>query len=318
MKKELKNFQSEFLLYLKNERGFSEHTIRSYRNDLNIFIKYCSSIYPNKSLEIDLIDTKALNHFKGEEMEKGFSAKTINRRMASVKSFFKYLYNYELVKDNPAQYLSSQKSNKGLPLFIRKDHIVELMQKPLNMNIIDKRYKKKKKYISNKLEGFRDKAILELFYSTGLRLTELLNINISDIDRDDKSVKVMGKGGKERIVPIGEIALVSIDTYLKKMGKSTEKSFSGPLFINKNAKRLSPRTLQHRMRKYLDSTIEEGYGSAHTLRHTFATHLIERGADILTVKDLLGHSSLSSTQIYTQLNPEVVKKVYQEKHPHGS
>jgi len=320
MKHELKNLQSEFLSYLKNERGLSEHTIKSYGNDLNIFAEYCSYIFPNKHSSVDLIDTKTLKHFKGREMEKGFSAKTINRRMSSIKSFFKYLYSYEIVKDNPAQYINSQKENKGLPLIIRDDHINDLMQKPLNMNILDKRMKRgenKKKYITNELEGLRDKAILELFYSTGLRLSELLNINICDINRNNENVKVMGKGGKERIVPIGKVALNSIDIYLKKSGKAFGDNSYGPLFVNKKCKRLPKRTLQERIRKYLHSTIEDGYGSVHTLRHTFATHLMERGADILTVKELLGHSSLSSTQIYTQLNPEVIKKVYQEKHPHG-
>ena len=318
MKDELKNLQVEFLSYLKNERGFSQNTIKSYDNDLKFFVEYCSSSFQYKKFHIKLIDNKIIKSFFAKEKEKGFKENTINRKISSVKSFFNYLYNFEIVKDNPAKYIRSQKEDKRLPFFIREDHITELMNKPLNMNIKDYRYKKDskaKKYITNMLEGLRDQAILELFYSTGLRLSELLGINICDIDEEKQSVKVLGKGNKERIVMIGKVALNSINSYLSKKGKCLSSNFDGPLFVNNKGKRLSKRTLQRRIKRYLDETINNG--SVHTLRHTFATHLMERGADILTVKELLGHTSLSTTQIYTQLNPEIIKKVYQEKHPHG-
>ena len=318
MKVELKNLQNEFLSYLKNERGFSQNTIKSYDNDLKTFVEYCSSFLQQKSIHIKLVDNKVIKSFIAKEKEKGFKENTINRKISSVKSFFNYLYNFEIVKDNPAKYIRSQKEEKGLPFFIREDHISELMNKPLNMNLKDSRYKKDsktKKYITNKLEGFRDQAILELFYSTGLRLSELLGINICNIDEEKQSVKVSGKGDKERIVMIGKVALNSINSYLSKQGKSIKSNFDGPLFVNNKGERLSKRTLQRRIKRYLDETTKNG--SVHTLRHTFATHLMERGADILTVKELLGHASLSTTQIYTQLNPEIIKKVYQEKHPHG-
>tara|TARA_B100001250_G_scaffold308711_1_gene270599 strand:- start:201 stop:1160 length:960 start_codon:yes stop_codon:yes gene_type:complete len=318
MKVELKNLQSEFLSYLKNERGFSQNTIKSYDNDLKIFVEYCFSLFQQKKFHIKLIDNKVIKSFIAKEKEKGFKDNTINRKISSVKSFFNYLYNFEIIRDNPAKYIRSQKEKKGLPFFIREDHIRELMNKPLNMNLKDSRYKddnKAKKYITNKLEGFRDQAILELFYSTGLRLSELLGINICDIDEKKQSVKVLGKGSKERIVMIGKVALTSINRYLSKQGKSLSSNFDDPLFISNKGNRLSKRTLQRRIKRYLDETTKNG--SVHTLRHTFATHLMERGADILTVKELLGHTSLSTTQIYTQLNPEVIKKVYQEKHPHG-
>ena len=318
MKHELKNLQSEFLSYLKNERGCSQNTIKSYENDLKIFVEYCSIFFQQKKINIKLIDNKIIKSFIAKEKEKGFKDNSINRKISSVKSFFNYLYNFEIVKDHPAKYIRSQKKEKRLPFFIREDHITELMNKPLNMNLKDSRYKKDikaKKYITNKLEGHRDQAILELFYSTGLRLSELLGINICDIDEKKQSVKVLGKGNKERIVMIGKVALNSINRYLSKQGKSLNSNFYGPLFVNNKGNRLSKRTLQRRIKRYLDETTNNG--SVHTLRHTFATHLMERGADILTVKELLGHSSLSTTQIYTQLNPDIIKKVYQEKHPHG-
>jgi len=307
MKDKLKNLRIDFLLYLKNERAYSDHTIKSYENDLNYFIEFCLSFYTKKKIDVNQIDTKTLSFFKGAEIEKGLSPNTINRRMASLKSFFKYLYNFEIIKDNPAQYISSLKVEKKLPDFIPENKIVELMNAPLN--------KEKGLIITNEIEGQRDKAILELFYSTGLRLSELISINICDIDSEKEMVKVMGKGGKERIVPIGKVALYSIESYLKKIGKSTRGNFVDPLFVNKKGNRLPKRTLQRRITKYLNAIMEGT--SVHTLRHTFASHLINEGADVLTIKELLGHSSLSSTGIYTKLETETVKKVYQKKHPHG-
>ena len=200
-------------------------------------------------------------------------------------------------------HLRTPKTDKNLPVIVRENDIVSLMEEPI------------KNPITNEIEGERDHAILEMLYATGLRLSELLSINICDIDRKSKLVKVMGKGGKERIVPIGKVAINSIESYLKKLGKSIRSSYEDPLFVNKKGKRLPKRTLQRRIKKYLEVTM--GGGTVHTLRHTFATHLVNSGADILTVKELLGHSSLSSTQHYTRLNLEKIKKVYQEKHPHG-
>jgi len=327
MKVDLKNIKTEFLSYLKSERGFSGHTLESYSNDIGVFIDYCSTIFLTDNIDLDLINAKTIRNFIGIEKErkyvvdgkkKKYETKTVNRRLAVIKSLFNYLYNFEKIKDNPAMYLRTQKTEKNLTQFVREDDIVKLMEKPLNMNIPDKRYKKdnkKKKYITNKLEGLRDQAILEMLYATGLRLSELLSINICDIDRKSELVKVMGKGGKERIVPIGKVALNSIESYLKKLGKSIRSSYEDPLFVNRKGKRLPKRTLQRRIKKYLEVTM--GGGTVHTLRHTFATHLVNSGADILTVKELLGHSSLSSTQHYTRLNLEKIKKVYQEKHPHG-
>ena len=312
MKVDLKNIKTEFLSYLKSERGFSGHTLESYSNDIGVFIDYCSTIFSGYTIDLDLIDTNIIRRFIGSEMEKvyitkkekkSYHTKTIARRLAAIKSLFNYLYNFEKIKDNPAMHLRTPKTDKNLPVIVRENDIVSLMEEPI------------KNPITNEIEGERDHAILEMLYATGLRLSELLSINICDIDRKSKLVKVMGKGGKERIVPIGKVALNSIESYLKKLGKSIRSSYEDPLFVNKKGKRLPKRTLQRRIKKYLEVTM--GGGTVHTLRHTFATHLVNSGADILTVKELLGHSSLSSTQHYTRLNLEKIKKVYQEKHPHG-
>ena len=312
MKVDLKNIKTEFLSYLKSERGFSDHTLESYSNDICVFIDYCSTIFSGYTIDLDLIDTNTIRRFIGSEMEKvyitkkeerSYHSKTIARRLAAIKSLFIYLYNFEKIKDNPAMHLRTPKTDKNLPVIVRENDIVSLMEEPI------------RNPITNEIEGERDHAILEMLYATGLRLSELLSINICDIDRKSKLVKVMGKGGKERIVPIGKVAINSIESYLKKLGKSIRSSYEDPLFVNKKGKRLPKRTLQRRIKKYLEVTM--GGGTVHTLRHTFATHLVNSGADILTVKELLGHSSLSSTQHYTRLNLEKIKKVYQEKHPHG-
>jgi len=312
MKVDLKNIKTEFLSYLKSERGFSGHTLESYSNDIGVFIDYCSTIFSGYTIDLDLIDTNTIRRFIGSEMEKvyitkkekrSYHSKTIARRLAAIKSLFNYLYNFEKIKDNPAMHLRTPKTDKNLPVIVRENDIVNLMKEPINNPI------------TNEIEGERDHAILEMLYATGLRLNELLSINICDIDRKSELVKVLGKGGKERIVPIGKVALNSIDSYLKKLGKSIRSNYEDPLFINKKGKRLPKRTLQRRIKKYLEVTM--GGGTVHTLRHTFATHLVNSGADILTVKELLGHSSLSSTQHYTRLNLEKIKKVYQDKHPHG-
>jgi len=312
MKANLKNIKTEFLSYIKSERGFSGHTLESYKNDIGVFIDYCSTIFSGYTIDLDLIDTNTIRRFIGNEMEKvyitkkekrSYHSKTIARRLAAIKSLFNYLYNFEKIKDNPAMHLRTPKTDKNLPVIVRENDIVSLMEEPI------------KNPITNEIEGERDHAILEMLYATGLRLSELLSINICDIDRKNESVKVMGKGGKERIVPIGKVALNSIENYLKKLGKSIRSNYEDPLFVNKKGKRLPKRTLQRRIKKYLEVTM--GGGTVHTLRHTFATHLVNSGADILTVKELLGHSSLSSTQHYTRLNLEKIKKVYQDKHPHG-
>ena len=322
MKVDLKKLKIEFLSYLKSERGFSEHTLKSYNHDIGLFIDYCSKIFSSYSIDLDCITTNTIRGFISNEKEriymptkKRYSQKTVNRRLASIRSFFKYLYNFEKIKNNPAIYVSMSKVAKSLPVFVRADDINSLMEAPIKMNIDDKRNQSIRKYITNEIEAIRDQAILEMLYATGLRLSEILSINICDIDINNEMVKVVGKGDKERIVPIGKVALNSIENYLKKLGKSIKPNFEDPLFVNKKGKRLAKRTLQTRIKKYLHKVMKGG--TVHTLRHTFATHLLDRGADILTIKELLGHSSLSTTQRYTQLNSETIKKVYQNSHPHG-
>ncbi|NQV37910.1 MAG: tyrosine recombinase XerC [Candidatus Marinimicrobia bacterium] len=294
---------ADFLNYIVLERGYSEHTAKSYKRDLKQFTSFIES-YSGKSIaDFRFIDKATVRHFLGKEFEDGYSSKTVARRLATLKSFFKYLVKAEITTNNPASSVRSPKIKKSLPSYHSTDVIDQLM------NLPDEGTK----------TGIRDKAILELFYSTGMRLAELTNLNIGDVDFRNQVVKVLGKGNKERLIPFGNRTKISIENYLKKRGIGLfTNGQDTPLFVNNKNGRLSARMIQRRVRNYLKLVANTEQLGPHSLRHSFATHLMDRGADIRAVKDLLGHSSLSSTQVYTHLQPEKMKKIYKQAHPHGS
>ena len=289
-----------FMLTLEKERNFSLHTIKAYKNDLtrfNLFLNQGKS--RNKFKEINRND---IRRFLADEYENKYTSKTVARRLATIKSFFKYLVKVELIEDNVSIHIHSPKVPKKLPNFIDKNLIDVLMSSPPLGTLI----------------GVRDRAVLELFYSTGVRLSELVNINIGDFHIDKKLVRVIGKGNKERIIPYGKTAESAIENYLKMRNLSFKPVFArSPLFVNSSEKRISKRTIQRRMNNYIKLVADGKSVGPHLLRHTFATHLLDNGADIRAVKDLLGHSSLSSTQIYTHVSIDKLKKDYTQAHPHG-
>ncbi|MAM64592.1 MAG: tyrosine recombinase [Candidatus Marinimicrobia bacterium] len=289
-----------FLITLEKERNFSLHTIKAYKNDLtrfNLFLNQGKS--RNKFKEINRND---IRRFLADEYENEYTSKTVARRLATIKSFFKYLVKVELIEDNVSIHIHSPKVPKKLPNFVDKNLIDVLMSSPPLDTLI----------------GVRDRAVLELFYSTGVRLSELVNINIGDFHIDKKLVRVIGKGNKERIIPYGKTAESAIENYLKMRNLSFKPVFArSPLFVNSSEKRISKRTIQRRMNNYIKLVADGKSVGPHLLRHTFATHLLNNGADIRAVKDLLGHSSLSSTQIYTHVSIDKLKKDYTQAHPHG-
>lgn len=289
-----------FLITLEKERNFSLHTIKAYKNDLtrfNLFLNQGKS--RNKFKEINRND---IRRFLADEYENEYTSKTVARRLATIKSFFKYLVKVELIENNVSIHIHSPKVPKKLPNFIDKNLIDVLMSSPPLGTLI----------------GVRDRAVLELFYSTGVRLSELVNINIGDFHIDKKLVRVIGKGNKERIIPYGKTAESAIENYLKMRNLSFKPVFArSPLFVNSSEKRISKRTIQRRMNNYIKLVADGKSVGPHLLRHTFATHLLDNGADIRAVKDLLGHSSLSSTQIYTHVSIDKLKKDYTQAHPHG-
>ena len=289
-----------FMLTLEKERNFSLHTIKAYKNDLNRFNYFLNNTLSRKKLA--KINRNDIRKFLAEEYNNGYSSKTVARRLATIKSYFKYLVKTELIQENISIHINSPKVPKKLPNFVDKNLIDILMKTPsLDTHI-----------------GIRDRAILELFYSTGMRLSELVNMNIGDFEINKKLIRVIGKGNKERMIPYGRTAESAIKNYLKIRNLSLKPAFANkPLFVNSSEKRISKRTIQRRMNNYIKLVADGKRIGPHLLRHTFATHLLDNGADIRAVKDLLGHSSLSSTQIYTHVSIEKLKKDYTLAHPHG-
>ena len=303
---DIKLIMDEFYDYLKKERAFSSHTIDAYRNDLDRFILS----FPKTLSDLNQIDKDMIYNFLSEEFDKNYKSKTIARRLASIKSLFKYLIRSEQIRQNPSINIKTPKVEKKLPNFVDIKVIDKLMEIP----------------DIKTTKGLRDRAIIELFYSTGIRLSELANLDLSSIIIDSNKntgeenymVKVLGKGEKERIIPFGKEAKYWIDKYLNTRGFSINSGLGNlPLFANSKEKPVAYSTIKRRIRNYI-KLVSEGEGlGPHILRHSFATHMIDRGADIRSVQELLGHSSLSSTQIYTHIKPERMKKVHANAHPHG-
>ena len=293
----------EFLIYLSQERNYSHHTVNAYERDLVKFAKFLELYHSESLIDLNQVDRGTIRQFMGKEFDEGLSSKTVARRLASIKSFFNYLIQIELIVDSPASHIKSPKVEKNIPKFIHVNKIKYLMEIP------DK----------NSLIGKRDIAILELFYATGMRLSELVSLNIGSVNSNDNLVRVLGKGNKERIIPFGNKAKDALEIYLKDRGLSWLSNQNVPLFSTKNNKRISVRTVQIRMNKYLSQVLGTQKGaSPHVLRHTFGTHLLDNDADIRSIQELLGHSSISSTQIYTKVNPKKIKQVYDKAHPHAN
>ena len=291
-----------FLEYLEKERIYSRHTIKAYETDLIQFSRFVKEYDGTGSFDVLSVDKKTVQHFVGSLVEKGLSPKSTGRKLASIKSFFRYLLKHAHVESNPASTVKAPKQHATLPKFLQK----EVLEQILSHSDKDDWQLK------------RDKTILELLYSTGIRLSELVAIDMGDVQIDQKTVKVFGKGGKERIVPFGGKAAEALGYYLKERNIHLQKDLdNNPLFISKQGLRISPRTVQSRLKKLFDSVAAGSGFTPHLMRHTFATHLLNHGADIRAVKELLGHASLSSTQIYTHLETEKMKKIFEQAHPHA-
>lgn len=286
----------KFLRYLKIERNYSDHTITAYQKDIQQLIDYVDSLDSSLSA-IENLTKNELKGFIAFLYQDEFSRKSIARKIASVRSFFRYGRRIGRIEANVSAQLVFPKVEKKLPEFLSENEISELMNLP-DISTSD---------------GLRDKVILELFYSTGIRLSELTGLTLSNYNQWNSSIKVMGKGSKNRIVPIGKSCQKVLDSYL-----SERKKMSAPtdhVFLGKHLKPIANATVQRIVKSYIKKISEVKKKSPHLLRHTFATHMLDRGADLRAVKDFLGHESLSTTQIYTHVSVDRLKKVYQQAHP---
>lgn len=271
-----------FLLYLKNEKGFSDYTIKNYDIDLEDFNRYSN----NRKVNIDLI-----REYLKELYKRKYKSRTISRKVSALKSYFKYLESEGIIDDNPMSLISNPKIEKNLPNYLNYNDLDKLLNYP---------------DISKK-EGLRDALILEMLYSSGCRVSELANIKVKDINFKERKIIILGKGNKERFVYYGSKCENLLNKYLK---DSREY-----LFTNKHGNKLNERTI----RKIVDDTSRkaglEVHVTPHTLRHTYATHLLNEGADLKSVGELLGHENLSTTQIYTHVSNEKLREVYLKAHP---
>ncbi|MEI6832112.1 MAG: tyrosine recombinase XerC [Candidatus Omnitrophota bacterium] len=287
----MEKYIEKFIRYMEIEKNYSTHTILNYKLDLQNFSRFLSGT------ELEKIDYLMLRKYLAVLKEKNLGVRSVGRRLSALRSFFRFLSREGYIKTNPILMLSSPKLDKHLPSFMTEEEVYKLIESAFAKNDLD-------------LLGLRDRAILETFYSSGLRISELVGLNIDDLDVISGVVKIRGKGKKERIVPIGEAALSTIKKYLDKKKKQTDA-----VFLNNNNRRITTRGVRDIVTKYLRiAGIKPGV-SAHTFRHSFATHLLNRGADLRTVQELLGHANLSTTQIYTHLTTERLKSVYDKAHP---
>lgn len=301
----MKNTISKYLRYLKVERNASNHTITSYQTDLQQFLNFCASEFEHSEDKIDIeqVDRLTIRFWLGELSEKGLAKSSIARKVASLRSFFKYCFKRGLIERNPTHLLIVPKKDQPLPKTATPEDINRMMELAE----------------CNSARSTQNRAILELFYGTGIRLSELIDLDIDDVNFQLNQLKVLGKGAKQRIVPLGKQAVV----YLKKHLKSREELYDDrtdadarkALFLAASGQRIYPKAVHRMVKDYMARASEVTQKSPHVLRHSFATHLLNNGADIRVIKELLGHSSLTATQVYTHTSVERLKNIYEQAHP---
>lgn len=298
------NIVDDFRTYLDVEKNVSAHTKTAYISDLKEYIQFLNenNIIKDQS-DIIHADTETIKEYLGCLYRQKVKKITVNRKISSLKSFYKYILRTGKIQNNPAEMIQTLKTEKYMPTFLSVDEVIELLERTNENSIL----------------GLRNRAILEIFYSSGLRLSELAGLNLIDLDFNQKLVKVRGKGRKERIVPIGGPAIKAIRDYLSKIGEIRKKensdTFKIPLFLNIQGNRITTRSIA---RIVNEMTAKSGIGrkiSPHALRHSFATHLLNAGADLRSIQELLGHESLSTTQKYTAVNINRLMEVYDKSHP---
>lgn len=288
----------DYLRYSQIERGLSANTITSYRQDLTAFINFLKKehlkTWPTKALDIDA--------FLAQQRDLNKATSSISRLISSLRKFYQWLVRQNIQKINPMLEIDSPKKRRSLPVALTVDEINHLLDQPN----------------TNKKLGLRDRALLETLYATGIRVSELINLKFNDLHEELKLIKVFGKGSKERLIPISEVALSWIDSYKEKVrdplilkaGQNCDF-----IFLNSRGTALTRQAVWQIIKKYCNMAGIQKNVTPHTLRHTFATHLLENGADLRVVQEILGHSDISTTQIYTNLSQKHILQVYAKTHP---
>jgi integrase/recombinase XerC len=291
----------EFLSACELQKGYSPHTIETYRFALMEFLDYFKSEY-GVNPDINAIEPADIRPFLGYLHDRGLSKKSLRVKIAAVKSFFKFAFRQSWIDRNPAAIVSTPKAEKKLPSFLQSGEIESLMDS----------------FDPSSPGGARNIAIAELLYSSGLRVSELIQLPMQDLDMHAGTVRVMGKGKKERIVPIGGKAIEALEAYIAMRSYLTSLDTAKPdgkVFLSERGKMMNPSVVYRIIRRAMNPVTESPQKSPHVLRHTFATHLLDNGADISSVSEMLGHSSLSATQVYTHVSVDRLKQAYQKAHP---
>lgn len=289
-----------FLDAIRHERNYSRHTVAAYAQDLLLFEECITTLYPDIPPSLDQITSIDIREFLGMLIDRKEARRSIARRTAAVKSFFRFAHRQGWITANPAIAVTSPKLDKRLPHVIDEAAMVAILES------VD----------GTTPAARRNRAILELFYSTGIRSAELVGLDIGDFDIHDNTIRVTGKGDKERIVPVGRAAHAAIDRYLALRPELAKRGAPGTaMFVSDRGKRISPTTVYKIVHRAIALGSEVTQQSPHVLRHSFATHLLDHGADLRAVSELLGHASLAATQIYTHVSVERIKQAYKQAHP---
>ena len=287
----------QFLSYISVERGMADNTISSYKRDLS---KFTGFLRARKIDSIDKISRQTINSFMMTERDKGLGSNSVSRELACIKSFFKFLLRENIIKEDAAAIIESPKLWKKLPSTLNVEEVEALLDAP-NVRV--------------PME-MRDKACLELMYATGMRVSELVNLKMDDINMGVGFAKCFGKGSKERIVPFGKKAKESLERYLEKSRPQfLKKKISNFLFLRRGGAKMSRQTFWKIIKKYVKIAKIKKKVTPHSLRHSFATHILERGADLRIVQEMLGHADISTTQIYTHVSKDRLKSIHQKFHP---
>jgi integrase/recombinase XerC len=298
MPQTFQTYVTQFLDYLKFQKRYSQHTIISYKTDLLSFLTFTTKTFG----ETPLADIKATNvrSWLASCKEQGMESKSVNRKISCLKSFFKYLLRQQVIAASPMATVISPKVSKRLPQFVEKKDIETLFAHV---------------EFEEGWQGQTKRLLIQLFYNTGMRQAELINLKETQFDAAKKVIKVLGKGNKERIIPISASIVAELTNYLQQKRATIEKPDTTVVFVNDNGKKLYPKYVYNAVKTYLSKVTTINKKSPHVLRHSFATHLMNNGAELNAVKELLGHSSLAATQIYTHNTIEKLKDIHKKAHP---